>query len=193
MGTYFKKLTGDRVYLSPIDIADSNIFTKWLNDFEITCMTGHAHKQITLSGESKALERIAQGQTYSIVALDGDRLLGNCGLHNIDNVNRVAELGIFIGESADQGKGYGVEAIRLLLDYGFNVINLNNIMLKLFSYNTRGYRCYLKCGFKEIGRRRSARLLGGRYYDEVFMDILAEEFGISAIGALKSLEPSQKA
>ena len=85
-----------------------------------------------------------------------------------------------------------MEAIRLLLDYGFNVIKLNNIMLKLFSYNTRGYRCYLKCGFKEIGRRRSARLLGGRYYDELFMDILAEEFGISAIGALKSLETSQK-
>ena len=101
MGTYFKKLTGDRVYLSPIDIADSDIFTKWLNDIEITCMTGHTHQQITLSGESKALERIAQDQTYSIVALEGDRLLGNCGLHNIDNVNRVAELGIFIGESAD--------------------------------------------------------------------------------------------
>jgi RimJ/RimL family protein N-acetyltransferase len=188
MSTYFKKLTGERIYLSPVDTADAEMFTKWLNDIEITRNLGMSHMQTTLSGEIKSLERLAQEQVYSIVTLEGDRLLGNCGLHGIDEVNCTAELGIFIGEKADHGKGYGTEAIRLLLDYGFHILNLNNIMLKLFSYNTAGYRCYCKCGFQEIGRRRNARRIGGQYYDEIYMDILAEEFGISAISALDSLK-----
>jgi len=85
-------------------------------------------------------------------------------------------LGIAIGEKAYWNKGYGQDATKLLLDYGFNLLNLNNIMLGVFSFNERAVNCYRKVGFKEIGRRRQARIIGGKKFDVILMDILAEEF-----------------
>jgi RimJ/RimL family protein N-acetyltransferase len=97
-------------------------------------------------------------------------------LFAVDSVNRHAMLGIFIGEEAYRGRGYGPEAIRLLLDYGFNLLNLNSVMLGVMSFNQRAVRCYEKVGFREIGRRREARIIGGQRFDGILMDILADEF-----------------
>ena len=85
-------------------------------------------------------------------------------------------LGMVIGEKEYWGQGYGQEAVKLLVDYGFNLLNLNSIMLGAFEFNARALRCYERAGFKVIGRRRQARIIGGRKYDAVLMDILAEEF-----------------
>ena len=49
-------------------------------------------------------------------------------------------------------------------------------MLKAYSFNQRAINCYRKCGFKEIGRRKDAKLVGGEKYDEVYLDLLASEF-----------------
>ena len=94
----------------------------------------------------------------------------------IDNINRCAEVGLFIGDEENRNKGYGAEALRLLSDYSFNYLNLNNIQLGVKAFNERAIACYKKVGFKEYGRRREAYFLNGKYYDHVFMDILAREF-----------------
>jgi RimJ/RimL family protein N-acetyltransferase len=105
-------------------------------------------------------------------------------LFNIDLVNRSAMLGIVIGEKAYWGKGYGQEALRLLLDYGFNLLNLHSIMLGVFAFNQRAIAAYRRVGFKEIGRRRQNRMIAGKWYDAVLMDMLDSEFtggGVRAI------------
>jgi RimJ/RimL family protein N-acetyltransferase len=89
-----------------------------------------------------------------------------------------------IGDKEFQNRGYGQEAIRLLLDYAFNLLNLNSVMLGTFAYNLRAIAAYKKVGFREIGRRRQARLIAGRAYDGILMDILAEEFTGSVIAPL---------
>lgn len=71
--------------------------------------------------------------------------------------------------------------MKLLVSYGFNLLNLNSIMLGTILFNERAIRCYQKVGFKEIGRRRQARLIGKEKYDVVLMDLLAEEF-VSLLG-----------
>jgi RimJ/RimL family protein N-acetyltransferase len=63
-----------------------------------------------------------------------------------------------------------------MLDYGFNLLNLHNIMLSVLDFNQRAVRCYEKCGFQTIGRRRQCRMQGARTCDLIFMDILATEF-----------------
>jgi RimJ/RimL family protein N-acetyltransferase len=104
-------------------------------------------------------------------------------------VNRSAMLGIFIGEKRYWGKGYGREAVQLLLDYAFNLLNLNSVMLGIFSFNERAIRCFREAGFKEIGRRRQARIIGDKRYDLVLMDVLAEELGPSLIqGFVEDIE-----
>ena len=180
---YFKKLVGERIYLSPMNMEDAEIFTKWMNDFNVSDYTGRSSRLMTVEGENAWLSSALNSSEplFSIVKLENDELIGNTGLMKIDSTRRTATLGIMIGEDENRSKGYGTEALRLLLDYGFNYLNLNNIMLEVFEFNERAINAYKKAGFKEIGRRRKAYFLNGKYYDEVYMDILAEEFTESYI------------
>jgi len=174
---YFKKLLGDRIYLSPRNTEDVELFTEWLNDFEITDYTGRSGILTTLSGEKKYLEDNSSPEaTFVIVTIKDDQMIGTVSLENIDNINRTATLGIFIGDKNYRDKGYGTEAIKLILEYGFKYMNLNNIKLDLMAINTRALKCYEKCGFKEYGKRRKCIFINGKYYDCISMDILAEEF-----------------
>lgn len=97
-------------------------------------------------------------------------------MHDISCPNRIGTVGIFIGEEENRSHGYGAEALKLLVEYGFRYLNLNNIMLTVKSFNERAIHCYKKVGFQEFGKRRKSYFLNGKYYDDVYMDILAEEF-----------------
>ena len=175
----FKKLVGENIYLSPRNIDEDVIekITEWLNKFEITDCIGVSSQIIRLENERKYLENSKDNEiVLFIVRLEDDKLMGSIGLHSIDNINKSATLGIFIGEESGRNKGYGTEAVRLILDYGFNYLNLNNIKLDVMEFNDMAIVCYKKCGFKEYGRRRKCYFLNGKYYDKIEMDILAEEF-----------------
>ena len=179
---YFKKLVGERIYLSPRNDEDVELFTQWMNDFQITDYTGRSAQVMSLEGEKEYLEEHKNPEaTFVIVTLDNDKVIGIVGLEDIKHINRRATLGIFIGDKEFRNKGYGTEAIRLILDFGFNYLNLNNIKLYLIEYNERALKCYKKCGFKEYGRRRKCNFVNGKYYDTIEMDILAEEFKESYI------------
>ena len=176
---YFKKLVGERIYLSPINPDDLETYTEYLNDLETGLPIGQATRSLSLAREKEILERMTkEDHTFAIIRGDGDeeRMIGNCDLYDVDHRDRRAMLGIFIGDHASRGKGYGTEAIKLLLEYGFGLLNLENIMLTLDGYNQRGIRCYEKCGFKIMGRRRSAKYISGVAYDIIYMDILREDF-----------------
>lgn len=174
---YFKKLVGDRIYLSPMNTDDAEKYTEWLNDFKVTDGLGSSMRIMNVESERRWLQDTGSKDiNFAIVALDKDELIGNCGIMAIDHVHRTAAVGLFIGDEENRNKGYGAETLRLMLDFGFNYLNLNNIMLKVKSFNERAITCYKKVGFKECGRRRESYFLDGKYYDEIQMDILAREF-----------------
>jgi len=175
---YFKKLVGERIYLSPITEDDAEYYCEWINNLDIAKFLAMAHQQIGISSEKKLLTKmIEQGnQIFAIVDKETDILLGNCSLFDLNLRNSAADLGIFIGHENYLSKGYGTEAINLLLDYGFHILNLHNIMLEVYAYNTRAIKSYIKCGFQFVGRRREEKMIGGKRYDLIFMDILAPEF-----------------
>jgi len=101
--------------------------------------------------------------------LAGDRIY-------LSVADRTAELGMLIGEKESRCKGYGMEVLSLMLDYGFGVLNLNNIMLRAFAFNERAIHLYLNFGFREFGRRRQAYYYMNKYHDEVYMDLLKEDY-----------------
>lgn len=175
---YFKKLLGEHIYLSPISVDALEKYTKWMNEFETTDYIGKSNKICTIEKEKEFLENCAKDESIilGIVELKNNNLIGNCGLKKINNISRTATLGIFIGDKEERNKGYGAEAIRLLLDYGFNYLNLHEINLDIFEFNKRAIKCYEKVGFKEYGRRRECIYLNGKYYDKISMDILKSEF-----------------
>jgi len=173
---YFRKIQGERIYLSPMNKDDAEIYTKWLNDPEVSVSLGNFAQVISLNSEQKALEEMTEkGQNFAIVSND-DVLLGNISFFNIKDVHRRAEVGLFIGERENRGKGYGAEALRLILDYGFKTLNLHNVTLTVHSDNEAGIACYRKVGFKEIGRQRESVFKDGRYLDLVYMDVLEDSF-----------------
>lgn len=175
--SYYRKLIGERLYLSPINPEDAETYTRWLNDLETTLNLQLATKVISLGREKDLLDEMQRdGFNFAIVLKENDELIGNCGLLNTDLVQKTSEFGIFIGEKKHRGQGYGTEAIRLLLDFAFNLLNLHSVYLRVRSFNEAGQQCYRKIGFKEIGRRRECVLVSGTYYDEIYMDILADEF-----------------
>jgi len=175
---YFKKLVGKKCYLSPINIEDAEKYCEWLNDLEVSINLLTFSQQLSLERERNILNDMVKNNSliFAIIDSDSDKLIGNCSIFRVNHLNRKAEVGIFIGDKQFWSKGYGTEALSLLIDYGFNILNLNNIMLEVFSYNERAIKCYNKVGFKEIGRRREALIRAGNKYDEIYMDILAAEF-----------------
>lgn len=173
---YYKKLVGKKVYLSPMNAEDAEVYVKWLNDFNVTDGLGSSNRVVSLEDEKQWISQNSNQHQFAIVRLEDDKLIGNCGIHNLDHLKQCAEVGLFIGDEENRSKGYGQDVLNLLLNYGFNYLNLNNIMLKVFSFNEVAINCYKKVGFKEIGRRRKSYYLKGKFYDDVYMDILREEF-----------------
>lgn len=178
---YFKKLVGSRIYLSPRVITDESVtkYTEWMNDFNVTDYIGASDGIITFTSEKDYLENVAKesdNRRYDIVDLKTNKLIGTVSLERFKWTSRNATLGIFIGEEEYRGNGYGAEAIKLILEYGFKYLNLHSIKLDLAGFNERAHKCYLKCGFKDTGRSRDEIFVNGRYYDILHMDILSSEF-----------------
>ena len=178
---YCKNLVGDRIYFSPKGVSEEEIekFTEWMNDFQVTDYIGRTSQITTYSSEKEYLENAEKNtnkRTFNIVNLEDDKLIGTVGLEHIHWVERSAVLGIFIGDKDFRSNGYGTEAIKLLLEYGFKYLNLHSIRLDLLSVNERAHKCYLKCGFKELGVRKQSHYLEGIYHDSIYMQILKEYF-----------------
>ena len=113
---------------------------------------------------------------FAIESLEDGIYIGGCGINKYDWKNGTADVGIFIGNQQFRGKGYGTDAMKVLIDFIFNQTNINRIQLSTFSFNEAAYKSYLKCGFKEEGRLRQRIFRNGKYYDEVLMGLLREEY-----------------
>ena len=178
---YFRKIVGDRIYLSPRGASDEEIekFTEWMNDFQVTDYINKSEQIMTAIGEKEWLENTArknENKNFNIIDLNSNKLIGTIGLEKFNWTSRNAVLGIFIGDKNYRNNGYGTEAIKLLLEFGFKYLNLHSIRLSLLSVNERAHKCYLKCGFKDAGKSREEIFLNGKYYDKLYMDILEGEF-----------------
>jgi RimJ/RimL family protein N-acetyltransferase len=146
---------------------------------------------MTLEEETAWYERAAVDDArvgFTIYERATGRAIGNCGLHEVDLPNRRTLVGIMIGEPEARGRGYGTEAMRLLLDFAFTALGLHSVMLMVFEYNGAGLRCYEKVGFREVGRRRESRWYNGRFWDEIYMDILATEFTSPVLSAIFAVD-----
>ncbi|MBO7747212.1 GNAT family N-acetyltransferase [Paenibacillus sp. MWE-103] len=113
---------------------------------------------------------------FMLRTLEDDRLVGFAALHGIEWNNRSSRLAVGIGDAEDRGKGYGKDAVAMLLRYAFLELNLERISLEVIAYNEAAIRVYEKAGFAVEGRLREAVLRGGRRYDLIAMGLLAREW-----------------
>ncbi|MFX1589162.1 MAG: GNAT family N-acetyltransferase [Promethearchaeota archaeon] len=178
---YIIMLKGEHVSLKPLEKKHIDQFLKWFNDPEITQYL-LMYRPLTRMEEEDWFNDLKNRESdvyFSIVIENKDgseKLIGNCAIRGINNKDRVGNFGIVIGEKEFQGKGYGTEAMKLLVDYGFNTLNLNRAELSTFTFNIRAHKSYLKVGFIEEGRKRQAVFKNGEYYDEIMFSILRSEW-----------------
>jgi len=175
-------ILGERVRLRPIERDDLPRFVGWFGDPEVRRHLA-LYLPFSLAQEERWFESLLgrlerqEDLVLAIETADGVHI-GNIGLHAIDWKNRVAELGIAIGEKAYWDQGYGTDAIRTLLDLAFGEMNLHRVFLRVDADNARGTRCYEKAGFRQEGTLREAVFKEGAYHDQYVMSILQPEFDV---------------
>lgn len=125
-------------------------------------------------------ERKNRDVLFSVYTGECGYFIGICGLHNIRDVYQSAELRILIFNVEHIGKGVGTEACKLLVDYGFNRLNLHRIWLGVNADNERAVKCYEKVGFTHEGRLREDIFYHGKWADVIRMGILRHEWSSTA-------------
>lgn len=177
---------GLRIRFRKSEREDIPMFVRWLNDPEVR--QGLAmYLPLSTEEEQRWFENMIQHPPYehpftievrsqNIDGTDTWMPIGNCSLFEFDWRNSNAELGIFIGEKTFWNKGYGGEAVKLLVHHAFNVLNLHRVWLRVFETNPGAIRCYEKVGFVHEGRKRQSEFQDGRYIDTLLMSVLRDEW-----------------
>lgn len=170
-------IRGSKTCLRALRHDDLPHFVRWINDPE-TRRFMMMRYPLSATEEENWWEGFVKRKGDHIFAIEaGDgTYIGNIGLHDIQPENRRALLGIIIGEKAYWGQGYGTDAIRAMLGWAFGYLNLHRVSLTVYAYNERAIRCYEKSGFRHEGSMRQARYVDGKYYDELVMGVLRDEF-----------------
>jgi diamine N-acetyltransferase len=172
----FVNITGQLVALGPLSL--DLPYQRWYSDFSVTRTVGKSRPMTEEQAEAwyDKHSRVESETWFAVYERATWRPIGTTGLSDIDFQNRRAEFGVIIGEADCRGKGYGTESTRLMLDYAFTALGLHNVLLTVNEYNRVAIRAYLSAGFREIGRRRQCRIMGGKEWDVIYMDCIASEF-----------------
>ncbi|GMQ58838.1 GNAT family protein [Vallitalea sediminicola] len=171
---------GKKIRLREYRKSDVETAQKYINDKELKKnLNPGIPFPFTLQDEEKWFEsNTALKDTYNfaIETLEDNIYIGGCGINQVDWKNSNVEIGIFIGNKEYWNKGYGTDAMNVLIRFIFNEMNINKIKLDVYSFNDRAMRCYEKCGFKKEGVLRQELYREGRYHDIIAMGLLKEDY-----------------
>lgn len=176
-------LTGDLTCLKAVDPdTDADSIARWSRDSQFWRLahTLPAYPEVAQRVKRELEDRPIDLFGFAIRTLADDRLIGLIGLYTTFQPQREAFMGIQIGERDYWGKGYGTDALRVLLRYAFDELNLYRVSLSVLEGNERAMRSYEKCDFRYEGRERQAWAYDGRRWDEIFMGLLREEWQVTA-------------
>ena len=180
------QLVGELIQLRALEPSDLDRLYKWENDTSIWSVSGtlapfsrfvleqylasshqdiYSNKQLRLMIDLTVNGNEEGGETES-------RGIGCIDLFDFDPKNRKAGVGILIADRADRGKGYATEALTLLVEYGFDVLDLHQIYSNVRVDNENSVALFKTIGFEITGLKQDWILDGGRWYDEFTMQLI---------------------
>ena len=171
-------LIGERVYLRPIEKEDMPLLRAWANDPETRPLIGDI-KPMNQAAAEKYFERIQNDEDrvwFIVVEKETGRPIGEAGLLRIFHPWRTADLTMILGDKQARGKGYGSEAIILLMNYAFGSLALHRLSIGVVGFNEPALKFYEKVGFRREGIQRDGYYCNHEFSDFVMMSILEDEF-----------------
>jgi len=163
------RYVGEKVYLTALELKDAETITKWFNDPEVTWYMDEHREMISLLTISEKVEKMTKSdEAFAIFDKSDDVLIGYCQCSDFFD--------FLLGEKDYWHKGYDIEALGFLLDFGFNIRNHNIVTVCAYSHDERAILCYEKAGFKKTNVYRERMLRGREKYDLIFLDMLASEY-----------------
>jgi RimJ/RimL family protein N-acetyltransferase len=170
-------LRGEKVILRAVERGELKRMQELQQDVELTALANGAWDPRPLAAFEKSFDKRLDDDEHSWFGIEADgKLIGYIGLHHRDRRDGIAAVGIGIQDRDYVGKGYGRDALRLLLDWAFRIQNYRRIWLDTLATNERALRAYRSCGFIEEGRMRLHYYYDGSYHDAIIMGILRSEW-----------------
>jgi len=170
---------GKKVTLRALSPDDLPHIMDYVNDYETySTFTDSAPRPKTEEFQAHWLKHSTREDmiTFAIADKTTDQFLGTIQLRSIDRVSSQSFFSIILHPQA-RGKGYGTDALRLLLAFAFEELNLHKITLTVYQSNEGGRRLYEKCGFQYEGTLRQQVYRQGHYDDQLVFSILKREYG----------------
>lgn len=146
------EISGKTVRLRPLAVTDLSKMIVWNSDDEVQTFVDCNLPSTLTELERWFYENVPNRyyQIYAIETIEG-KVIGDLELDHINWAKQEAEVRIRIGDKESWGMGYGTEALRLMLSYWFTEKKFKRIYLRVYQFNRRAIRCYLKNGFKQVG------------------------------------------
>jgi len=178
METVPRVIEGRHVFLAPERRENVALYWKWACDRDVTRLTKGYGRAPSLEAMEASYEKSALAEDvrrFGIHLSADDELIGRCSLKDLNLIVGRGEATILIGEARHRGQGYGTEAMRLLCEVGFDMLELHTIFLTVLDCNPAAIASYRKVGFQDAGRLREASCRDGQRIDILYMDLLRGE------------------
>jgi RimJ/RimL family protein N-acetyltransferase len=172
-------LSGQLVELTPVTLEnDLPLWEKWDHDSEYQRQLNLSPARCVSSVSMKKWfeKEPSEAALFSIRERQEGKVIGFVELDGYEWSARTAWVGIAIGEAEYRGKGYGTEAMNLLLKFAFRALNLHRVNLNVFDFNKRAIRSYEKSGFHYEGTSRECIYKEDQRWDVLNMGILQRDW-----------------
>jgi|SRR5699024_4262341 len=164
----------DNIRIRPIKKVDLKYLNDWKNNKEVYKYLGGGFMPVSIDTQEQWLENIidttSNNKRFIIEIVDTNKPIGIIGLYDINWIHRTTEIGLFIGDEAEQGKGYAKISYELIETFAKNNLNLRKIKLFVVYKNEKALSLWENCGFIEVGNLLDERYIDGKYLDLVIME-----------------------
>ncbi len=176
---------GKLIRLGPIDHEkDPEVESRWTHDLTLMrSLSQRPAMPMSVAQMKKRYEAIEKEVDeskklfhFTIRGKEDSRLLGFARIEWIEWTHGTGNLRLMIGDQAERGKGYGSDAMALMLRYAFHELNLYRLSAMVGGDNPGAMRFFTRHGFVEEVRRRKALLRDGQVYDMIHLGILRDEW-----------------
>lgn len=172
-------LRSQRLRLRPVQEADLTLLEQWWHiPGLLPLQAGHSAPRpdgAQLETFRAWFANASSDAGFAVERLEDQELLGAVTLYGATARLTSATFAIQLRPDVS-GQGYGTEATRLMVDYGFSTLPLHRIELQVYAFNDRALRCYRSAGFTQEGVRRQVVFVDGQWHDQILMSVLRPEW-----------------